>query len=366
MGRPLRHIKDNAIVEVTSRTIQERLLLRPSKEANEIILGILGRALEKHPGIKLHGFVILSNHFHLLLTALYLELLCGFMGFVKSNIARKVGKLHDWDGVFWGERYVAIPVLDEVAQLDRQQYIMSHGCKEGLVADPLDWPGAKSAGVLVNGETLKGTWYDGTAIYRAKSAGKEVDPKEHAIEYDVPITPLPCLSDLSEQDRRTIYAEMRDEQCEAVRARVAATGKEPLGVERILSAHPHSRPRKSKRSPAPLCHASSRKLRTQYRDEHTAFVDAYRQASEQFRSGNLCVEFPGCCFRPSLPPLFAIAASTPNTTHSSDPPAAATVDSDDSLPVGARDQAPTVKATRPCRNRLATGPPHNLQDRRLR
>ncbi len=45
MDRPLRHIQPNSTLEITTRTIQGRLLLRPSKELNRFILGILGRAL---------------------------------------------------------------------------------------------------------------------------------------------------------------------------------------------------------------------------------------------------------------------------------------------------------------------------------
>ncbi len=41
--RPLRYIPPGSVVEVTSRTIQGRLLLRPSPEVNDIILGVIGR-----------------------------------------------------------------------------------------------------------------------------------------------------------------------------------------------------------------------------------------------------------------------------------------------------------------------------------
>lgn len=45
MSRPHRHTPEGgAMVEVTNRTIQERFLLRPSRELNEIALGVVGRA----------------------------------------------------------------------------------------------------------------------------------------------------------------------------------------------------------------------------------------------------------------------------------------------------------------------------------
>ena len=51
MGRKLRYLpEEGALVEVTCRTLQGRLLLRPSPELNDIAAGVLGRAPE-HPSV---------------------------------------------------------------------------------------------------------------------------------------------------------------------------------------------------------------------------------------------------------------------------------------------------------------------------
>jgi hypothetical protein len=60
-----------ALVEVTVRTIQSRLLLRPSLALNERVIGILGRAQ------RLYGV---------------------------RCIAREVGDLVGWLGSFWARR----------------------------------------------------------------------------------------------------------------------------------------------------------------------------------------------------------------------------------------------------------------------
>ena len=50
MSRKLRHIPTGgSLVEVTCRTIQGRLLMRPSPLLNDIILGVLGRAQRLYP-----------------------------------------------------------------------------------------------------------------------------------------------------------------------------------------------------------------------------------------------------------------------------------------------------------------------------
>jgi len=67
MTRPLRCIPDGgSVVEVTSRTLHSRLLLRPDPELNQIIGGALGRAQRLY-GVAILGYVFLSNHYHLLL-----------------------------------------------------------------------------------------------------------------------------------------------------------------------------------------------------------------------------------------------------------------------------------------------------------
>jgi len=52
MGRKLRYLPEGgALVEVTCRTLQGRLLLRPDPELNDIAAGILGRSQWASPGI---------------------------------------------------------------------------------------------------------------------------------------------------------------------------------------------------------------------------------------------------------------------------------------------------------------------------
>ncbi|HKI86021.1 MAG TPA: hypothetical protein VKA53_04670, partial [Thermoanaerobaculia bacterium] len=67
MARRLRFIPEEGLVEITARTIQGRFLLLPGPGWRETFLGVLGRAQELYP-VRIHGYVCLSNHFHLLLS----------------------------------------------------------------------------------------------------------------------------------------------------------------------------------------------------------------------------------------------------------------------------------------------------------
>jgi hypothetical protein len=67
MSRRPRFIPEGgSLVEVTCRTVQGRHLLRPSRQLNEVLAGVLGRAQRLY-SITICAFVFLSSHYHLLL-----------------------------------------------------------------------------------------------------------------------------------------------------------------------------------------------------------------------------------------------------------------------------------------------------------
>ena len=61
MGNFPRYIPPGSLVEVTTRTIQGRLLLVPSRDLNDIVNGVLARALSRYP-VELVDFVVMGNH----------------------------------------------------------------------------------------------------------------------------------------------------------------------------------------------------------------------------------------------------------------------------------------------------------------
>lgn len=79
MARRLRYVPPGgALVEVTCRTIQGRLLLRPSAGLNDVIRGVLARAA-RLAGLAVHAPVFLSNHYHLLVSVTDAQQLAEFM-----------------------------------------------------------------------------------------------------------------------------------------------------------------------------------------------------------------------------------------------------------------------------------------------
>jgi REP element-mobilizing transposase RayT len=302
MSRRLRYIPDGgALVEVTCRTIQGRFLLRPSRQLNEVILGILGRAQRLNP-VRICAFTFLSTHFHLLLDVDDAKQLSRFMGYLNSNLAREVGRLAGWREKVWSKRYQAIVVsAEEGAEIDRLCYLLAHGVKEDLVPKLRDWPGAHAVRALLDGKDLEGLWFDRTQEYAARRRGETYERLQYASSETITLSPLPCWKHLTPEVYRSRIAHLVEEIESEAATRRANTGRKTLGVTAIQGQDPHARPRKLKRSPAPLFHVMSQSLRKELYEGYAWFTAAFRKAAEKLKAGDRTVVFPTGSFPPALP-----------------------------------------------------------------
>ena len=296
MARRLRFIPPGSLVEVTTRTIQERLLLRPSEELNDIIRGVIGRAQALFR-VRIHAFIVLSNHWHGLLSVKHAQQLASFMAFVNGNIAREVARIHNWRDRVWAGRYSAIVVADNDAAVARLRYLLSNGCKEGLVDRPAQWPGVSCVEALTKGKTLSGTWYDRTAECHARRGSGERG-RQVAIQYEITLDKLPGWDKMSPSRYRASCADLVNQIESETRSQREGSGRACSGVDRVLTANPHRRPVAPSRSAAPLVHASCVSVRMAFRAAYAAFVDAFRAAAAVFRLEPR-PDFPESAFPPS-------------------------------------------------------------------
>jgi hypothetical protein len=302
MGRRLRYIPDGgALVEVTCRTLHSRYLLRPGRALDEVVVGVLGRAQRLYE-VRCCGYVFASNHYHLLLDVDNVRQLARFMCHVNSNLAREISRLYGWPEKIWSRRYQAIIVSgEEGAQIARLKYILSHGPKEGLVKRPRDWPGVHVAKALIEGAPLTGIWFNRTQEYAARNRGEKFDRLRYASVETLHLSPLPCWKHLPSEIWRGRALDLIREIDEEAAARRSRTGSQPLGIAAILGQHPHDRPKRSKRSPAPLFHAVSARVRHELWEGYRWFVAAFRDAAEKLRVGDRSAAFPAGSFPPALP-----------------------------------------------------------------
>ncbi|MEM7479925.1 MAG: transposase [Acidobacteriota bacterium] len=262
---------------------------------------MIGRAQRNH-AVDIHAAVILSNHYHLLISVQTALQLASFMREVNSNLAKEAGRLYGWRDRFWGRRYRATLVSEETeAQVDRMRYVLAQGCKENLVESPLDWPGVSCVRALLEGRNLKGIWVDRTRRYRAQRQGISASSNETEQAEEVVFSPLPCWSSLSPEvycDRiRNLVEGVEDA---AAKARKNSGMQKALGARRICRRHPHHRPVESAKSPAPMFHCATKEVRIHWLAIYREFLGAYREAVSLLRQGVDRVEFPAGCFPPAL------------------------------------------------------------------
>ena len=245
-------------MEVTCRALNSLPLFRPRPVLNQIIIGTLARAKQRHQ-VQVCFFVGVSNHMHLLLWVEDAQGLSKFMGYFLSKLAREVGRLTGWKEKIFGRRYQAIVVSDEEeAQIARLRYQLAHGAKEDLVERPRDWPGVHAVRALLEGEVLEGLWFDRTQEYLARRRGEKFDRLQYATREVLELDPLPCWKHLTEEQRRVRVAALVEDIEIEVAARRKRTGAKPLGVAAVLAQDPLQKPKKTKKSPAPAFHAASK------------------------------------------------------------------------------------------------------------
>ena len=311
----------DSVIEVSNKCVRDRYLMRPSPTVNDMIRGVIGRALYLcQYSIKIHVMVFLSNHYHMLLTTPDTKTLSDFMQHVDANIAKGLARIHDFDGKVWKGRYSAIPVIGDEAVDRRMKYILSNGCKEGLVWRPVDWPGVNCVKALCDGELLSGTWIDRTSywtkvtyIHRDKNSknkeGKnhktqdpEVRLEDFAKVYPVPLMPLPHLAHDSTEDQQQRFKQIIYDIEGEARSTNALESRKVPGVDKLLSVNIFDSPRKVDKSPRPICHADNfmdmldfKKGYEEFRTQYFLGVEAFHQSAP----GNE-LPFPDNCFRLSL------------------------------------------------------------------
>lgn len=300
-----RHLPEGgAVVEVTCRTFQARFLLRPSRELEEIVAGVLARAHARFP-VDLIAVTCLSNHVHLLLHAKTQFLLSMFMGYFKRNVTKEVNRLYGWQGTLWDGPYRAIPLEENrLVQIERFKYLLAQGVKEHLVSRVVDWPGLHFGKTILRGKNrLAGVWINRTKECQARNRNRKKEITRTDIEEPeaVPLAKLPCWAHLSWREyRRKVQDLVMQIEAEAAAVR-EAEGSEVVGAWKLKRRDPHHRPARPKKSIAPPFHAGSRNARIEMYRAYGGFVAEYRHAADLLRDGHRNVEFPRGCFPPALP-----------------------------------------------------------------
>ncbi len=311
MSDDIHYFEPYTLVEVTTVTIGNRRLLRPSEEVNKIIAGIFGKAQRKYE-MTICDIKVMSTHYHGLLQPSDADHVGRFMNFLNTNLSKEIGKLYGIEGPKLQSYHLISVSSEEEAQVDRLRYLISNSVKEQLVERPEQWPGIH--GVTAppdsvsppgspqgDGPLLTGRWYNRSREYAEFQRTGEADPEEFATDERIVVSKLPCWKHLSQEDYDRRVAEIVEEVVEKAACERRVTGQKIAGVKKILKTKPLSYPKSVEKSPKPRFHAFRKSVYKQMWEAYSWVLAAFREAADRLRDGDRDVVFPEGTHPPNLP-----------------------------------------------------------------
>jgi putative transposase len=148
-----RRVLPNRTYLITRRCSERRFFLRPDPQVTQIFEYLLAVACERH-GILLHGFVCMSNHYHLVITDCNGQL-PQFQQYFNSLLARSINCARGRWEAFWSrDSYNAVELLEPDDVLDKLAYTLLNPVRAGLVGRVSAWEGATSASLRFGGRRI--------------------------------------------------------------------------------------------------------------------------------------------------------------------------------------------------------------------
>ncbi|MGB8259846.1 MAG: transposase [Terracidiphilus sp.] len=145
----------------TTRTAAGRSLFQTERMAL-LFIDVL-RAQMRSGKMRIHDFVVMPNHVHILLTVPAETTLEKAMQLIKGGFSFRAGKELGFKGEVWQRGYSDVLVDNEVSFEQHREYIANNPVKAGLVQSPDEYP------------------YGSLFLKKQKHAGAKAQVLEHAI-----------------------------------------------------------------------------------------------------------------------------------------------------------------------------------------
>lgn len=158
MARPLRLEHPGALWHVTARGNERGDVFRDDADRREF-LSVLGRTVTVY-GWRLHAYVLMGNHYHLLVETPEPTLSRG-MRDLNGVTTQRFNRRHGRTGHLFEGRFKAILVEREAHLLEIARYVVLNPVRAGLVKSPAAWPWSSykaTAGLAEAPEWLETDW----------------------------------------------------------------------------------------------------------------------------------------------------------------------------------------------------------------
>lgn len=300
-----RWLKANTFYAQTQRTVDRQFLLKPDPVIRNIIGASAARAQKNHP-VKIYYLEVNINHKQEGIAAIsdspeHLNNLVQFKQTFHKNMAFEINRYLGREGAVFSSRSRSIECVDEQSAEQQFFYALTNPAKDGLVDRIAHWKGFSSYHMLAKGEDETFTFVNRTAWHRA--GGKKSKKPLSAFTETVRInySPLPGWEMMKIHQRQArIRREVRAME-QRFRQERAAAGRSAMSATKLEKVDYRDRPKTwPKRTPMPICHASSLEAARLYKESYREFLNAYRIASAHYRMGAWETEFPPGSFKPPI------------------------------------------------------------------
>jgi hypothetical protein len=271
-------------VMVTRRALRRTMLLRPDPELNNLFLYCLA-VLSARFGIDVHHFVLMSNHYHLVLTDTRGEL-PNFLRELNRILALGIKVLRKWEGAAWDhEKPSVVELRTEQAVIEKIAYATGNPTTAMAVRRAAQWPGL----IVLPHELGRMSW----TAKRPDSYFDQDNPQwPDTATLQLTMPPL-TLSDATVRD--AVSDELERIELEA-HATLQAKGGSFLGPQKVLAMSPYDRATSwealRSRNPAFAVGRGQRDAFLEAVRVLREFRQTYRDALKAWRSGIRAVLFP--------------------------------------------------------------------------
>jgi len=143
MTKP-RCVLPGVVYLLTRRCSERRFFLLPDAVVTQVFEYLLG-LLSKEYGIQIHAYVVMSNHYHLVVTDIKGRL-PDFQRDLNSMLARAINRHRGRREAFWDrDSYNGVELLEDQDVISTMAYTLANPVKARLVNRADEWEGATSA-----------------------------------------------------------------------------------------------------------------------------------------------------------------------------------------------------------------------------
>ncbi|MFT3917593.1 MAG: hypothetical protein QM704_26955 [Anaeromyxobacteraceae bacterium] len=265
---------------VTRRTARQEFLLKPAKYTSALFGYLLAVASSRY-GLDVHAFVVMSNHYHLVVTDHHarLPLFCQYLdGLCARAMNVEWGRSED----FWGPpTFSDVTLVTKEAVLAKVLYTLTNPVEAELVAKGSEWPGLWSSPELIGAGTL--TFERPEGFFDPKG----VMPEQAFLTLKTP-------SGYTREDfHRLLTAQLTSFEADMAKA-LEHLGRRVLGVKKVLKQRHTDRPaaRAQRSELKPRIATRDKWRRIEALGRLKAFLEEYQEAITRYRGGAHDTRFP--------------------------------------------------------------------------